>query len=106
MALPRQPSDTDMVRVIVTMKPGKKGAMVNALRAQAARVNKEFSLIEGFAGELPVGLLRAIQNHPDVLAFSIDGAVTSSQAAPPVGTIYTVTNTSNSGAGSLRRPVC
>ena len=36
--------DTDLLRVIVTMKPGTKAAMVSALRAQGGRVTHDFGL--------------------------------------------------------------
>ena len=97
--------DTDLLRVIVRMKPGTKGGIVNALRAEGVQSKHDFSLIEGFAVEVPVARLRALQKHQDILALSVDGAVTSFAVTPPVGTTYTVTNTSNSGAGSLRQAI-
>ncbi len=66
--------DDEPQRVIVTMKPGTKGQLVKALRAQGARVKHDFSLIDGFAGEVPVGLLRALQKHQDVVSLSSDAA--------------------------------
>jgi parallel beta-helix repeat protein len=95
--------DSDQLRVIVTLKPGTKGGMLNALRAQGAQVSHDFSVVEAFAGQLPKGLLRALRNNPNVVSLSFDEAVASFQAS--VGTIYTVTNTSNSGTGSLRQAI-
>ena len=91
--------DTDLLRAIMRTRPGARGGLLNAVRAQRGRVSHDFALIEAFAGELPVGLLRALQRHQDVLALSVDGDVTSFAVTTPVGTTYTVTNTNNSGAG-------
>ena len=97
--------DTDLLRAIMRTRPGARGGLLNAVRAQRGRVSHDFALIEAFAGELPVGLLRALQRHQDVLALSVDGDVTSFAVTTPVGTTYTVTNTNNSGAGSLRQAI-
>ncbi len=97
--------DTEIERVIITMKPGTKRGLMRTLQGQGARLRKDFSVIEGFSGELPRSLLRSLRNHPDVVSLSTDAPVSSLQATPPVGTIYTVTNTNNTGAGSLRQAI-
>ena len=45
--------DTETERVIITMKPGTKRRLMQALQAQGGRVQKDFSAIDGFSGELP-----------------------------------------------------
>ena len=56
---------TDVLRVIVTVKPGAKRGLLRALQAQGASVNPDFTTIEAFAGQLPAGLVRALQKHSD-----------------------------------------
>src|SRR5262245_18046461 len=67
----------DLERVIITVKPGLKTGLVNALVAQGATDSSDFELIEAFAVELPVGLLRALEKHPDVVSISLDAPVYS-----------------------------
>ena len=96
---------TDRVRVIVTTKRGAKAGLLNAVLAQGANRHHDFAMIEAFSGEVPVARLRELKEHQDVVALSIDEPLTSFQIAPAVGTVYTVTNTNNSGAGSLRQAI-
>ena len=70
-------SDRDHVRVIITVKPGTKRGLIQALRAHGATVSGDFTIIEAFAADIPVGLLRALQVHQDVVAISSDADVTS-----------------------------
>ena len=94
--------DDEVQRVIITMKPGTKRRLIGELRGQGHRVDKDFGLIEGFAGELSGRRLRALLNDSDVASISSDADVTSMAV---VGTVYTVTKTNNSGAGSLRQAI-
>src|SRR5262245_63066602 len=69
-------TDNEPVRVIVTLRAGaKQRGLLRALEAQGARTYADFSIIEGAAIEVPVGFLRALQNHPDVLTLSADANV-------------------------------
>ena len=95
-------ADATPFKVIVTLKKGAKRDFVKALRASGYQVGADFTLTEAFAAQLPAGLLRALENDPDVEAISTDAPVTSMAT---VGTVYTVTNTSNTGAGSLRQAI-
>ena len=52
---------------------------------------REDERIVAVVARLPRRLLRQLRNHPDVVALSTDAPVTSMQASPPVGTVYTVT---------------
>ena len=63
-------------RVIITMKPGTKRRAVGELRGQGHRVNKDFGLIEGFAGQISGRRLRELLNDPDVDSISDDADVT------------------------------
>ena len=57
--------DTDPLPVIITVKPGAKRGLLRALQAQGASVSEDFTIIEAFAGQLPAGLVRALQKHSD-----------------------------------------
>ena len=70
-----QAADETPFKVIVTMRPGARRGMVQALKAQGAKANADFTLIEAFAASLPAGLLRALENNPDVVAISLDAPV-------------------------------
>ena len=99
-----QGDGNDRERVIITLKPGAKRWLLQELQAQGERADKDFGVIEAFAGRLPRRMLRQLRNHPDVVSMSTDAPVTSMQSSP-VGTVFTVTNTNNSGAGSLRQAI-
>ena len=89
--------DASVERVIIRMKPGTKRALLSQLQAQGARVSRDFNLIEAFAGEVPAGMLRALQNHPDVLAMSADAEM------HPMGLTTTVTGAAANTPYALRR---
>jgi hypothetical protein len=95
-------ADATPFKVIVTLKPGAKRHFVKAMKASGLKIDADFTLTEAFAAQLPAGLLRALENDPDVEAISTDAPVT---AMTTVGTVYTVTTTNNSGAGSLRQAI-
>ena len=100
-----QGDGSDRERVIITLKPGAKRRLLQELQAYGERADQDFGVIDAFAGRIPRRLLRQLRNHPDVVSMSTDAPVTSMQVSPPVGTVYTVTNTNNSGAGSLRQAI-
>ena len=90
--------DTERERVIITVKPGTKPGLLRALLAQGAQVSHDLTLIEAFAGDVPAGLLRALQHHPDVVALSTDAemrpmGVTSSVSGAAENTPYTLRRT-------------
>jgi hypothetical protein len=100
-----QGDGSDRERVIITLKPGAKRWLLKELQAHGERADVDFGVIDAFAGRLPRRMLRQLRNHPDVVSLSTDAQVTSMQVSPPVGTVYTVTNTNNSGTGSLRQAI-
>ena len=89
--------DATPLKVIVTLKPGAKRGLVRALKANGARLSDDFSIIEAFAGDLPAGLLRALEQHPDVLTISTDAVVRTSAVAT------SVSGNAAGGAYNLRR---
>ncbi|MDH4064580.1 MAG: hypothetical protein OEW19_09275, partial [Acidobacteriota bacterium] len=93
----RTADDSARERVIVTVKPGAKRGLIRALVAQGAAVSADFTIIEAFAAEMPVGLLRALQHHPDVVALSTDAGVAAS------GLSTSVTGAPMNSAYTLRR---
>jgi hypothetical protein len=61
-------------------------------------VSADYSIIEAFASEIPAGLLRALQVHPDIVALSRDAGVSANGMAvdvsgTPTGTPYTLRRT-------------
>ena len=88
--------DSDLERVIITLQPGAKHGLLRALRAQGFQAKNDFSVIEAFAGELPRGLLRALQHHPDVVSISTDAAMR------PMSLTTSVTGTALNTAHTLR----
>ena len=60
-------ADATPFKVIVTLKKGAKRNFVRALRASGYQVDADFTLTEAFAAQLPAGLLRALENDPDVV---------------------------------------
>ena len=77
-------SDDAPLKVIVTLRPGAKRGLVQALKAQRARLSNDFSIIEAFSGDLPAGLVRLLEKHPDVLSISSDVPVRSSAVTSSV----------------------
>ena len=67
--------DSDRERVIVTAKPGRLGRLLEQLKGQGVELSNDLSLIEGVSGDLPVGLLRQLADHPDVVGLSTDAKV-------------------------------
>ena len=67
--------DSDRERVIVTAKPGRLGRLLEQLKGQGVTLSNDLSLIEGVAGDLPVGLLRKLVDDPDVGGLSTDATV-------------------------------
>ena len=72
-----QATDAAPFKVIVTLKKGAKRNFVKALKASGFKLDADFTLTEAFAAQLPAGLLRALENDPDVEAISTDAPVTS-----------------------------
>ncbi|MDH4064322.1 MAG: hypothetical protein OEW19_07970, partial [Acidobacteriota bacterium] len=90
--------DTAREKVIITVKPGAKRGLIQALMAQGATVSADFTIIEAFAADMPVGLLRALQQHPDVVAISTDAGVAASGlstnvSGAPMNSAYTLRRT-------------
>ena len=90
-----QAADATPFKVIVTLKPGAKRHFVKAMKAAGLKVDADFTLTEAFAAQLPAGLLRALENDPDVEAISTDAPVTasgitSSVSGTPLGGPYTL----------------
>jgi serine protease AprX len=85
-------------RVILSLAPGKRTGLLRALQAQGVTVGAEFSLIEALAADIPVGLLRALEQHPDVLSVSSDAdiqpaAIASTVTGSALGTAYSLRST-------------
>ena len=73
-----QGKDEEMAPVIVTVAPGgKQRGLLRTLEARGARVSADFTMTDTFAAEVPVKLLRWLQQHADVLAISSDVEVHS-----------------------------
>jgi hypothetical protein len=91
-----QAADATPFKVIVTLKPGAKRHVVKALKASGYQVGADFTLTEAFAAQLPAGVLRALENDPDVVAISTDAPVA------PSGVTTSVTGTAQGSGYSLR----
>ena len=89
-------SDDDVERVIIRMKPGRKGRLTNQLRGEGHRVDHDFNLIEGFAGRISKRRLREMLTDPDVLGVSVDADMQA------MGLTTDVTGTALNSAYSLR----
>ena len=77
-ALLAQGKDEDVARVIVTVAPGgKQRGLLRTLEARGATVSADFTITDTFAAEVPVKLLRWLQQHADVVAISSDVEVHS-----------------------------
>ncbi|MDH4063442.1 MAG: hypothetical protein OEW19_03515, partial [Acidobacteriota bacterium] len=91
-------ADTDTESVIVRVRPGARPGLIRALQAQGGNVSDDLPLVEGFAGRMPAGLLRALAQHPDVVQISTDAEVTASGISSDVsgvaaGSPYTLART-------------
>ena len=73
-----QGRDEEVARVIVTVAPGaKQRGLLRVLEARGATVSADFTITNTFAAEVPVKLLRWLQQHADVVAISSDVEVHS-----------------------------
>ncbi len=95
--------DEAPIKVILTVRPGARLRVLQKLALHRARVRANLGIIDGVAADLPAGLLRRLDEDNDVLAISYDAPVTATQSGS--GAVFTVTNTNNSGAGSLRQAI-
>ncbi len=86
-----QGDGSDIERVIVTLRPGTKPRIVQQLLAAGNGIDRDFGLIDAFAGRLPRRLLRILQRHPDVVALSTDAEVGAMGVAGVTGTAQNAT---------------
>ena len=90
--------DTDVTPVIVSAKPGKKSGLINAVQAQGGTIRADFTIIEAFASDMPLGLVRALQRNGDVVALSSNAEVTANGlsttvSGAPLNAPYTLRST-------------
>ncbi|HZI81099.1 MAG TPA: S8 family serine peptidase, partial [Vicinamibacterales bacterium] len=73
----RQGSSSDGIKVIVTTKPGKRGAVVKRLIHDGAKVNAQYALTDAVVARLSKGQARKLAKDGDVVAISSDAKVHS-----------------------------
>ena len=101
------PDDTFMVIIQreVKNKDLKDDDPETAVEKAGGKVKKQLQMIESFSAELTGKEIEKLAKHPKVRWISFDAPLVSTAVLAAVGTVYTVTNTNNSGAGSLRQAI-
>ena len=90
--------ESDTQPVIISVRRGAKRGLLRALQAQGVGIGADFSVIEGFSGRMSARLLRALEQHPDVLGISTDAPVygdgiASDVVGTPMGSAYSLRST-------------
>lgn len=101
------PDDTFMVIIQreVKNKDLKDDDPETEVNKASGKVKKQLRMIESFSAELTGKEILKLAKHKKVRWISFDAPLVSTAVLAVVGTVYTVTNTSNSGAGSLRQAI-
>src|SRR6185312_1348693 len=80
-------------RVIITANPGCRDAVRQALKSHSATIASEYSIIEGFSGEISSADVNDYANNPCVGAIASDAPVRSTAASNQNGLTSTLRDT-------------